>query len=869
MEVELPDGTVLDLPDGMTPEQTKAAVQNYVTKHHPTVAKRLGTQLMKGTRNVVEGAAAPFTMVGDLTNSLINAGIGGYNKLTGSDVQPLGLPSQGVHQALLAAGFPEDAPNEGIAGAAVRAGTGGLVTMGAGTIPALANAAPEIASALTINPASQLVAATAGGVTSEAARQGLEGVKIFENPTLDNIAKSVLITGAGFGGGVGAYGVSRGVANATEAASGGIKSVLDILTPAGREKIAGQVIRQASGDPQSLASRLSDLPEPSVPGVRPTTAQALGGDSQLSALELGLRNDPSYRHAFDVRAAENQAARSAALETMAPVNGGADDVAQLVVRGFQEYGDDMRAAVQQAEQQVQQRIAALGQQADQQAVGGIIREELQAAYARARAATSAAYRGIDPGNTSAFPGPAVYDRVAPLIEQYFANSTGGTPQELLPIMTRLRNSPNLTFGQIDAIRQDLQKVAGQAYQSGDRRLASVAGQMADAVGSTVDDAAAAGQGFTPEQAQAYQQARQLRAEQGATFERGQVGQVLKTGPYGEPRIPDSGVPAELFFRSGGSPEAAQQFIQAAGGRPAAVAAMRQYIAGRMREAITSADGTVDPARLQAFQRDYGGALLSFPELQSQLGGIAQAQSAVDAATLAETAARDQMRGSPLNNFATKNPSDAVAAIVNSADSERQVTIALQQLSQTQGGVEAFRRSVLDWLTGRIENAGVQPSTGDALQSFAKFKAIMDKKAPTLTRIFSPEEMQTLRGVFEQLGAENRVTSAKPLGSNTFTNLATRYLVERLTNSYAPMMGKTNSALTPGLSWITRGVDEQVRQSLVDALLNPSTAARVVGLAAPLPIRDISRVLPDTARAILSQQLLMLPSQRPAFNYWKE
>ena len=415
----------------------------------------------------------------------------------------------------------------------------------------------------------------------------------------------------------------------------------------------------------------------------------------------------------------------------------------------------------------------------------------------------------------------------------------------------MRNSPNLTLAQIDAIRSDLGNIADKAIRAGDRRLSSVAGQMADGIGNYIDEAAASGQGFSPEQAAAYQAARNLRLQQGETFERGAVGGVLKRGQYGE-QPPASSVPADLFFRGSGSPEAARQFIAAAGGRPRALQAAQDYIATMLRQNVTQADGTIDPARLARFQSDYSGALQAFPELRSGVANVAEAQAAVDQAMLAQTARQSEMRGSPLNQFLTKNPTEAVASIIKSQNSEGAVSSVMDQLRGNPASLAAFKRSVVEWFEGAIENAGMQPVSGEQLQSFAKVRAIFESKMPTLAKIFTPDEIKSLAAFADQMGQEARVMGAKPLGSNTFANLASRYLVERMSNNIAPMTGRNSGSMIPGLSWLLKGTDNAIRDTINNALLNPTEAARMVEAAASLPVDSPILALLNLKRGLTGQ-----------------
>lgn len=852
-------GQVHSFPDDASEDDIRQALEQMsaAPKAGPMFSNVKRSALL-GTRQAIEGLASPLTFVGDATNTLLNLPIKGVNAIAGTEIPEFGMPSQALNRMLIdSAGFPEEQNDtERLVGAVNKGATGGMVTAGAGFIPSLMRAAPGATAALRINPGSQVVGGMTGATAAEGTRQGLQDVRLFDNDTADQVTKGFLQLLAGVAGGTAGYLGSRGVVNAGQSIKNTSQGAVDLFTTTGRERIAGQVLKQASGDPTSLAARLSDVPPSKIPGVQPTTAQALGGDPQLSALELGIRNDPAYRHSFDVRAAENQTARTSALEGLAPAGAGSvEDLAAGIKAAWSQADEAGRAEIIAAQNRAADRIAALGQTVDPQRAGSIIREELQAAHREAKGQTKAAYRAIDPNNSTSLSGPAVYDRVAPLIEQYFANSTAGTPEQLRPILGRLRLSGNLPLAQLDGIRQDLGNIASQAARAGDDRLASVAGEMADTIGVYADDAAAAGQGFTPEQAAAYQNARTQRRQQGETFERGAVGATLKRGQYGEHRVPTSGVPAELFFRGSGSPEAAQQFVQAAGGRPRALKALEDHIGTQLRQSVTRPDGTIDPNRLLKFISDHRGALDSFPELRTRIGSVVEAQAAVDRATLSQTARQSELSGNPLNQFLTKNPTEAVQAIIGSHNSEAAVGQVMNTLRGNTQALAAFKRSVLDWFQGKIETAGIQPVSGDAVQSYAKVKTILDSKLPTLRKIFDKNEIKTLQNFAAQMADEARVTSAKPLGSNTFSNMASRYMVERMTNSMLPMMGPntvSNLANIPGLDFLFRGTNNAVRQSLNEALLDPAAASRMVGRASDLPTKDAMQALQDTVRALFIQ-----------------
>lgn len=98
-------------------------------------------------------------------------------------------------------------------------------------------------------------------------------------------------------------GVNQSVANAAEeGASGG-------GSPSGLPNLINDM------DPQAVIVRLNSA-GPIIPGSQPTTAQ-VAGIPQLVMAEKALKNNPAYREAFENRTVANNAARMAALRSVA------------------------------------------------------------------------------------------------------------------------------------------------------------------------------------------------------------------------------------------------------------------------------------------------------------------------------------------------------------------------------------------------------------------------------------------------------------------------------------------------------------------------------------------------------------------------
>lgn len=154
MEIELPDGTIAEFPDGTPPETIKAALQKRFPKpQEGSAGETIGRQLGLTGRYLLEGPAnVAATFIGDPLNATINMGIKGVNAvneainpptmselITGREplIPYLQKPSEMVGPALTKMGFPEpQGPLERVVGE-----TSKFVT----SIPAFAGGASQLA----------------------------------------------------------------------------------------------------------------------------------------------------------------------------------------------------------------------------------------------------------------------------------------------------------------------------------------------------------------------------------------------------------------------------------------------------------------------------------------------------------------------------------------------------------------------------------------------------------------------------------------------------------------------------------------------------------------------------------------------------
>lgn len=118
----------------------------------------IGNQLGLTARYGVEGAMALPNMIGNAANTAVNLASTGINKVAGTNIPMLGMPSQTTSDLLTQADLPQpQGPQQRMVGDMSRAVAGLGTGMGFGN--AVADVAPEISSAVTQAPAMQARAA--------------------------------------------------------------------------------------------------------------------------------------------------------------------------------------------------------------------------------------------------------------------------------------------------------------------------------------------------------------------------------------------------------------------------------------------------------------------------------------------------------------------------------------------------------------------------------------------------------------------------------------------------------------------------------------------------------------------------------------
>lgn len=259
-------------------------------------------------RYLAEGATAPFSLVGDAANSLINLPFAAYDAVTGNKSYRMPMVSELVQRGLDAAGLPKP---EGIVEnvvsvpARVLAGAGGVAK------------AAQIAGQSMVG-APQIVANTMGSSPGTQAAAGVVAAPV----EIGTNAATTAITGSPAAGQIIGTLVGSAVPAPTfragAGAASGTRAVIDVFREGGREAIVGDILRSRSQDPGAAIANLKAADQ-LIPNSDPRTAGA-SKDPGLAGLEPAVEAMdqagafPTAR-TQSMTAAEQQAARLARINT--------------------------------------------------------------------------------------------------------------------------------------------------------------------------------------------------------------------------------------------------------------------------------------------------------------------------------------------------------------------------------------------------------------------------------------------------------------------------------------------------------------------------------------------------------------------------
>lgn len=327
---ELPDGRIarFEVPEGTTAEQAQKLMEGYFAEpKEKTTGEETARQLGLTARAGITGAAGLPLMTGDALNTLINLITGGVGKVTGTEIPKLQMPSQVLQRGMTQIGLPQPE------------------TKGEKVIQDITSALAGVGAPAALVQKGLQVGRTAVAQPSALEKFFVEGLPIQTAGAVGGAGASAAgreYADVGAGGQLGLALLGGMVAPGTTttvipAAGRAIRETVRPFTEAGREVIAGNVLRQLAREPETAVARMQQF-KPEVPGYTPTTAQA-SRDVGLISAETPIRAlDVSGK--FAMQASEANKARMSILDRLAKNQ----DVLNAAITKRDEVTDPIREA---------------------------------------------------------------------------------------------------------------------------------------------------------------------------------------------------------------------------------------------------------------------------------------------------------------------------------------------------------------------------------------------------------------------------------------------------------------------------------------------------------------------------------------------
>lgn len=350
------------------------------------------------------------------------------------------------------------------------------------------------------------------------------------------------------------------------------------------------------------------------------------------------------------------------------------------------------------------------------------------------------------------------------------------------------------------------------------------------------------QRFTPEQAAAWRTATEAQRDEGARFLSGPVGDVRRR-VLGRPVVPDSGVPQRFFRAGSGSPEAADQFIAAVGGREEAVRALEAYATRSLEDYGRTGSGGFSAERMRRWMDHHAEALKRFPDLRRRLGRWIEAQARREDVDVQKVAWTRETESGAFRAFLHMEPEEAVASALRSANAEENIIALRGLLGNHPGAVRALRRAYLDAWVDRARGP-VDAQMRDRL-SPAQARRWVQQTERAGRALFEPEQWSRIQQIERDIASGQRVsTVGRAAGSNTVQNASTAYFLAQLTGGLAGADALVTRVLggTAGriLNVLAAAPAEEVRRLLIQAAADPALARALVLEATPKRAEDAAR-----------------------------
>jgi hypothetical protein len=588
------------------------------------------------------------------------------------------------------------------------------------------------------------------------------------------------------------------------------------------ERAAGDLQSRVAGSPQAVAQDIranaSELTDPRLPGETPVDASAvpttglLSRDTGLVAAEeqarLRNRNDFVERDqnvkgaaAQRVGSVQDPDANQGAVVTAAE-NARESRMAEVEQR-LQQLEDITRRVAQARQEQGAELAPVANAEARANASRRLDTTIVDEGYVPARTEKNRQF-DTAPGRNEELPADDIFRTIDRIRGQANDLAPGTLPEDFIRRLDALRpvideetglnvGGPGTAMGgDLADLRKFIGAAEQRAQQSGNFDLADNLRSLRSQVNRTIEEAP----GYADANANYRQFADRYRPErndEAAKFTR----ELDRSGndATGNPNR-GSTPPSETAGRFLSGPEKAQslnRMLTGAANEQAGQAAVRDSLRGDFANSALNADGTINPARAAAWARNNADVLEQFPAVRDEINGVVQqaqrgerlgqdATAFLDQARRTRNATESEVDRSVIGTLLREDPRDVASKILGGGyGAEKRLDEIATLVRSDPDAARGWKAAVSEVLVDRVTSAKKIGETPE-VQAARLAKEFQNNEA-ILAKVYSPEEMNTLRQAHKLLGyfkeAEKRALAgsqtAERQGIPQWVQLAARHL----------------------------------------------------------------------------------------------
>jgi hypothetical protein len=360
--------------------------------------------------------------------------------------------------------------------------------------------------------------------------------------------------------------------------------------------------------------------------------------------------------------------------------------------------------------------------------------------------------------------------------------------------------------------------------------------------------------------------------------------------------PASALPSKAVLRGPQGFQTAKAFLKAAKNDPAAVSAMLDQAAAPLRSSLLP-NGTINPAKFEAWKRDYAGALRALDDVQpgfsKSFDSAARASDVlVEAGAVAKRQTDQFQKSEAAKLLKLTSPTEVenhVGAVLSArANGPTRMRDLVDQASKDPATLEGLRKAGIDWMARNFATTAQAGTSSEKLLSSAAFRKFVRDNDATLSRLYPETTVNMFRAIADDLQRANlSVTATAIKGSPGTTKDAlpfmrrsmeeakkhTSFLSAAMTGSLigfetAGLWGAMVGAGTAGAAYLVgslRAAGIRTAEDMFrDALLNPDRARYYISKIPPA--KDMSTGPAFALGRSIRRQLMLAPVLLPKDNH---